>query len=105
MPKAGMGDGKKRVGKKDEEQVGTKFFEQPPPRERRPNDRPFFATHFFAKRIGGLGPSPNQAGGLGFIPLSPFLCHGIGLGSWFWPPTDSERPQMAGFLTLDLWPF
>ena len=51
---------KKELAKKDEEQVGTKFFEQPPPRESRPKDRPFFATHFFAKRIGGLGSSPDH---------------------------------------------
>jgi len=51
--KAGMADGKKRVGKKEEEPVGRKFLDHPP-LGKQARHSAFFATPFFAKRIGGL---------------------------------------------------
>ena len=59
-----------------------------------------FSAPMFLHKDWWFGPGPDQAGGLGFHAAicPPFLCHGIGLGSWFWPPADSERPQMVGIL-------
>ena len=109
---------KKSRQKKDEEQVGTKSFEPPPPWERgpacaapagRPDARPFFATHFFAQRIGGLGRSPNQAGGLGFyssvpIPLSWDWSWFLVLASRrFRETADGRHSDLASVAFLNLW--
>ncbi len=46
-----------------------------------------FTRHLFAKMIGGLGPSPNQAGGLGFYsPATDSFAMGLVLDPGFGLP-------------------